>query len=51
MAAARSLAEVMASNKISLVYGGGTVGTMGEVARTPISLSGPEAVYEIIPQC
>lgn len=49
MAAARSLAQVMADNKIALVYGGGTVGLMGEVARTLVSLSGPEAVHGIIP--
>lgn len=49
MAAARSLAKVMAANKISLVYGGGTVGLMGEIARTLVSLSGPDAVHGIIP--
>ncbi|KIM95983.1 hypothetical protein OIDMADRAFT_205553 [Oidiodendron maius Zn] len=49
MAAARSLATVMAANNISLVYGGGTVGLMGEVARTLVSLSGPESVHGIIP--
>jgi len=49
MAAARSLAHVMADNKISLVYGGGTVGLMGELARTLVSLSGPESVHGIIP--
>lgn len=32
-----------------LVYGGGTVGLMGEVARTLVSLSGPSAVHGIIP--
>ena len=49
MAAARSLATVMAVNNMSLVYGGGTVGLMGEVARTLVSLSGPESVHGIIP--
>jgi uncharacterized protein (TIGR00730 family) len=49
MAAARSLAKVMAANQISLVYGGGTVGLMGEIARTLVSLSGPESVHGIIP--
>jgi predicted Rossmann-fold nucleotide-binding protein len=49
MAAARSLAHVMADNKISLVYGGGTVGLMGELARTLVSLSGPESVHGIFP--
>lgn len=50
MEAARSLAKVMAANKISLVYGGGTVGLMGEMARTLVSLSGPDAVHGIIPE-
>lgn len=49
MEAARHLAEVMAKNKIHLVYGGGTVGLMGEVARTLVSLSGPESVHGVIP--
>lgn len=34
---------------MNLVYGGGTVGIMGEVAKTLVSLSGPEAVHGIIP--
>lgn len=49
MEMARSLATVMAAHKLSLVYGGGTVGLMGEVARTLVSLSGPESVHGIIP--
>src|SRR4051812_14203066 len=49
MAAARSLAQTMAAQNIHLVYGGGTVGLMGEVARTLVSLSGPESVHGIIP--
>ncbi|PMD43204.1 hypothetical protein L207DRAFT_484365 [Hyaloscypha variabilis F] len=49
MEAARSLARVFASNNISLVYGGGTVGLMGEIARTLVSLSGPDSVHGIIP--
>ncbi|PQE13828.1 lysine decarboxylase protein [Rutstroemia sp. NJR-2017a WRK4] len=49
LAMARSLAENMAANNISLVYGGGTVGLMGEVARTLVSLSGPDSVHGIIP--
>ncbi|MCJ1360340.1 MAG: hypothetical protein MMC33_010345 [Icmadophila ericetorum] len=32
-----------------LVYGGGTVGLMGELARTLVSLSGPSSVHGIIP--
>ncbi|RFU26705.1 hypothetical protein B7463_g9633, partial [Scytalidium lignicola] len=47
--AARDLAKVMHENKISLVYGGGTVGIMGELARTLVSLSGPDSVHGIIP--
>lgn len=33
-----------------LVYGGGTAGLMGEVARTLVSLSGPDAVHGVIPE-
>lgn len=47
--AARELAQVMHENNISLVYGGGTVGLMGEVARALVSLSGPSSVHGIIP--
>ncbi|KAI9884524.1 MAG: hypothetical protein M1823_003682 [Watsoniomyces obsoletus] len=49
MEAARSLAHAMHQHSIHLVYGGGTVGLMGELARTLVSLSGPEAVQGIIP--
>lgn len=35
---------------MKLVYGGGTVGIMGEVAKTLVSLSGPDAVHGIIPE-
>lgn len=49
MEAARNLARVMASSNVHLVYGGGTVGLMGEVARTLVSLSGPKSVHGIIP--
>jgi len=45
--AARDLARVMHENNISLVYGGGTVGLMGEVARTLVSLSGPDSVHGV----
>jgi len=50
MQAARELATVMAKNNIDLVYGGGTVGLMGEVAKTLCALNGPEAVHGIIPE-
>ena len=49
MAAARALAHSFHANKIKLVYGGGTVGLMGELARTLVSLSGPSSVHGIIP--
>ncbi|KAK3359005.1 hypothetical protein B0T25DRAFT_82636 [Lasiosphaeria hispida] len=47
---ARELARLMAANNIALVYGGGTVGLMGEIAKTMVSLSGPDAVHGIIPE-
>ncbi|KAL8371864.1 hypothetical protein RB595_001591 [Gaeumannomyces hyphopodioides] len=50
MQAARDLAKAMAEHDIDLVYGGGTVGLMGEVARTLVSLKGPESVHGIIPE-
>ena len=49
VAAARSLAEVFHKRGIRLVYGGGTVGIMGELARTLVSLAGPDAVHGVIP--
>lgn len=45
MAAARSLAEALHKSNTRLVYGGGTVGLMGEVARTLVALSGPDSVH------
>ncbi|KAL8942238.1 MAG: hypothetical protein Q9211_001483 [Gyalolechia sp. 1 TL-2023] len=48
--AARSLAQAFHKHHISLVYGGGTRGLMGEVARTLTELSGPSAVHGIIPE-
>ncbi|KAG6028956.1 hypothetical protein E4U41_000533 [Claviceps citrina] len=50
MEAARQLGRVMAENNIDLVYGGGTVGLMGEVAKTVCSINGPDAVHGIIPE-
>ncbi|KAK3308637.1 uncharacterized protein B0T15DRAFT_113405 [Chaetomium strumarium] len=47
---ARALARVMAANNIALVYGGGTVGLMGEIAKTLVALSGPDSVHGIIPE-
>ena len=50
MAAARALGIAFAAHNIKLVYGGGTVGLMGEIARTLVSLSGPDSVHGIIPE-
>ncbi|KAI9831964.1 MAG: hypothetical protein M1826_002692 [Phylliscum demangeonii] len=49
LAAARALAQAMHRHGLHLVYGGGTVGLMGELARTLVALSGPDAVHGIIP--
>lgn len=35
---------------MQLVYGGGTTGLMGEVARTLVALSGPKSVHGVIPR-
>ncbi|KAJ8113020.1 hypothetical protein ONZ43_g5253 [Nemania bipapillata] len=48
--AARGLGRAMAKRNIGLVYGGGTVGLMGEVAKTIVSINGPDAVHGIIPE-
>lgn len=40
----------MHDNGINLVYGGGEFGIMGEVAKTLVSLSGPDSVHGIIPE-
>jgi len=37
------------ANFFSPVYGGGTIGIMGEIARTLVSLSGPSSVHGVIP--
>jgi uncharacterized protein (TIGR00730 family) len=50
MASARALAHALHAANTSLVYGGGTVGLMGEVARTLVSLAGPSSVHGIIPR-
>lgn len=50
VAAARSLAEALHSRNIKLVYGGGTTGMMGELAKALVTLSGPDAVQGYIPQ-
>ncbi|KAJ5279945.1 hypothetical protein N7478_005317 [Penicillium angulare] len=48
--AARTLAFELHKHNVQLVYGGGTTGLMGEVARTLVSLSGPKAVHGVIPR-
>ncbi|KAL1972553.1 hypothetical protein VTN31DRAFT_6967 [Thermomyces dupontii] len=48
--AARALAREFHKHNVQLVYGGGTNGIMGEIARTLVSLSGPQAVHGIIPR-
>ncbi|KAF4984232.1 hypothetical protein FZEAL_520 [Fusarium zealandicum] len=48
--AARALGKAMAANNIDLVYGGGTVGLMGEVAKTLCAINGPQSVHGIIPE-
>ena len=47
---ARSLAHEFHKNNVQLVYGGGTSGLMGELARTLVTLSGPKAVHGVIPR-
>ena len=47
---ARALAYEFHKNNVQLVYGGGTAGLMGEVARTLVKLSGPQAVHGVIPR-
>ncbi|KKZ61294.1 hypothetical protein EMCG_04102 [[Emmonsia] crescens] len=49
LASARALAHIFHKENITLVYGGGTGGIMGELARTLVSLSGPKAVHGVIP--
>lgn len=50
METARALAHEFHKNNVQLVYGGGTNGLMGEIARTLVSLSGPQAVHGVIPR-
>ncbi|KAM5383547.1 hypothetical protein ACJZ2D_001996 [Fusarium nematophilum] len=38
------------TNTLEIVYGGGTVGLMGEVAKTLCSINGPQSVHGIIPE-
>lgn len=50
MKAAHELGEALARHNARLVYGGGRTGLMGEIARTLVSLAGPESVHGIIPR-
>lgn len=50
METAKALAYEFRKNNIQLVYGGGTAGLMGEIARTLVTLSGPQAVHGVIPR-
>ena len=47
--AARALAHVFHDRGIHLIYGGGTSGLMGELARERVRLGGPDSVTGIIP--
>jgi uncharacterized protein (TIGR00730 family) len=50
LGAARALAYEFHKDDVQLVYGGGTTGLMGEIAKTLVSLSGPKAVHGVIPR-
>ncbi|PNY28131.1 LOG family protein [Tolypocladium capitatum] len=50
MKMARELAAAMAARNACLVYGGGTIGLMGEIAKRLCEISGPESVHGIIPE-
>ena len=49
LTAARSLAQILHKNSVDVIYGGGTTGIMGELAKTLVALSGKESVHGIIP--
>ncbi|CAG8974848.1 hypothetical protein HYALB_00000463 [Hymenoscyphus albidus] len=52
METAQALGRAIGSQNIHLVYGGGTIGLMGEIARSVVASSpvGKEAVHGIIPK-
>ncbi|KIW56688.1 hypothetical protein PV05_05328 [Exophiala xenobiotica] len=50
LASAQTLGKALHEAGYSLVYGGGTMGIMGELAKTLVSLSGPKSVRGIIPR-
>ncbi|OHE96503.1 hypothetical protein CORC01_08266 [Colletotrichum orchidophilum] len=45
-----ALAAAMHTESWSLIYGGGTLGLMGILARSLATLSGPDAVHGVIPE-
>ena len=47
---ARTLANAFAEAGYNLVYGGGTMGIMGELAKTLVARRGPSSVQGIIPR-
>jgi len=47
---ARNLGKSLHEAGYQLVYGGGTMGIMGELASSLVSLSGPRSVHGIIPR-
>lgn len=47
---ARTLATSFADANYTLIYGGGTMGIMGEVAKTLVARNGPKSVHGIIPR-
>ncbi|KIW96811.1 uncharacterized protein Z519_02202 [Cladophialophora bantiana CBS 173.52] len=47
---AQKLGQSLHKAGYKLVYGGGTMGIMGELAKTLVSLSGPQSVHGIIPR-
>lgn len=48
--AAVELGKMLAKHNVRLVYGGGTTGMMGAVARTLVSRNGPDSVLGVIPR-
>lgn len=50
MESARTLGRAIHEAGYQLVYGGGTMGIMGELAKTLVALSGPKSVHGIIPR-
>ncbi|KIV91034.1 hypothetical protein PV10_05621 [Exophiala mesophila] len=47
---AQTLGTTIGKAGYKLVYGGGTMGVMGEVAKSVVSVAGPDAVEGIIPR-